>query len=82
MSGEHRELCDQSITVCNGKPAAPPKAFAHTVREFEHQDVVSSAIVVEEFLDKHSWQWMKQAFTTFWEAMESYMIEVVVESHI
>ena len=55
------------------------KAFFRTVREMEHHDVISSGIFADEFPDKHSREWTKQALITLEEATEAYMVEVTPE---
>jgi len=57
------------------------KAFVRTVREIEQHDVVSCGILVDEFGDKHPWEWTKKALNTLSEAMEAYMVEVIADSH-
>jgi len=44
-------------------------------------DVVSSGIMSKVFRDKNSWEWTKQALITLEEACETYMVEVIAESH-
>jgi len=45
----------------------------------EHHDVISSGIFADEFPDKHSREWTKQALITLEEATEAYMVEVTPE---
>jgi len=47
----------------------------------EHHDVVSSAILTDEFHDKHPQEWTKQVLNTSQEAMEADMVEVIAKSH-
>jgi hypothetical protein len=76
-----RELGDQYIASRKGKPPWSSKAFVLTVHEIEHHDVVSSGIFADEFREKHPQEWKTQALKTFKEATESYMVEVIPESH-
>ena len=70
-----RELGAQFIAAHNGKPPWSTKAFVRTVRDIEHQDVVSSGIFVNKFRDNGPREWTKQALKTLEEAMELYMVE-------
>ena len=75
------ELRTKFIAACNGKPPWSTKAFARTVREIEHHDVVSSGIFGDEFPDKRPHEWTKQASITLEEATEAYTVEVTAEFH-
>ena len=79
-AGVHRELRDQFIAARNGRFPWSAKGFIITVREIEHQDVVSSGLVIEELSDNNPWEWTKQASTTLEEATEMYKVEVQAES--
>ena len=48
-----RELPVQCITAHNGKPPSSTRAFVHTLREIEQDDVVSSGIFVDELRVMH-----------------------------
>ena len=76
-AGVCRELRDWFITSRNGKSPWSTKAFNRTVREIEHHHVVSCGIFADEFCDKGSREWTKQAMKTLEEATESYMVEVL-----
>jgi len=80
-AGVTRELRNESIAACNRKPPWWTKAVVCTVREIEHHDVVSSAIVADDFSDKHPREWTKQALITLEEATEAYMVEVTAKFH-
>jgi len=75
-----RELCGQFLATHNRNPPWSTKAFLHTIRNFEHHDVVSSGIVAYEFSDKNPREWTKEAATTLEDATEECMIEVLTES--
>jgi len=47
----------------------------------KHHDDISSGIFADELRDKHPREWTKQAFISFQEATEAYMVEVIAESH-
>jgi len=51
-AGIHRELLDQFISACNGKPPWLTKVCVRTVREIEQHVVVSPGILVDKFHDK------------------------------
>jgi hypothetical protein len=72
----HRDAADTAT-----KPPWSTKAFAHTVREIEHHDVVSSGIFADEFPDKHPSEWTKQAVITLEKPTEAYMVEVTAQYH-
>jgi len=78
-AGVRGELCNQLITARNVKPPWSTKALVWTVRKIEHHDVVSSGMFPDEFHDKHSRQWTKQAVITMVEATEACMVEVIAE---
>jgi hypothetical protein len=80
-AGVHRQLRNEFIAACNGKPPWSTKAFFHTVREIEHHDVGSSGIFADEFPDKCPCEWTKQALITVEEVTEAYMVEVTAEFH-
>ena len=80
-TGVCRQLRDQFLAACNGKPLWSTKAFVHAVREIEHHDVVSSGIFGDEFPDKNPRERTKQASITFGEATEAYMVDVIAKSH-
>jgi len=80
-AGVRRELRNQFIAARNGNPPWSSNAFVRTFREIEHHDVISSGIFAEQFRDKHSWGWTKQALITLEEATEAYMVEVIAASH-
>jgi hypothetical protein len=63
-AGVRRELCDQFIAACNGKPPSPTKAFISKCCEIEYQDVASSGIFADELRDKCPWEWTKPALKT------------------
>ena len=46
-AGVRKELRDQCIATCNGKPPWSTNAVVHTVREIEPHDVVSSGIFAD-----------------------------------
>ena len=52
-----------------------------TYREIEHYDVAFSGIFAYEFCNKGPQEWMKQDSKTLAEATESYIVEVIAESH-
>jgi len=79
--GLFRGLHNQFITAHNRKPPWLTNALACTVCKIEHHDAVSSGIFAYEFHPNPSWEWMKQAFITLMEATETYMVEVIAESH-
>jgi len=76
-AGVHRELRDQCIAACNGKPPCSTNAFVNTVLEIEHHDMVSCGILVDKFHDKRPPEWTNQALMTLEEATEAYMVEVI-----
>ena len=80
-AGIRRELRDQYLAACNGKPPWSTKALVCTVREIEHHDVISSGIFADEFGDKRPREWMKNAVNTSEEATEAYIVEVIADSH-
>jgi len=80
-AGVLRELRDQFIAARNRKPPWSTKAFVCIVCEVEDHNVVSFGIFADEFCDKHSREWTKQALITLEEATEAYMVEVIAESH-
>jgi len=51
-----------------------------TVSKINYQDVVSSGTLVHDIGDKRPQGWTEQAFNTFEEATEEYMVEVIPES--
>jgi hypothetical protein len=59
--GAQRELRNEIIAAHNGNLSWLTEAFVRTVYEIEYHDVVSSAILTEEFPDKHPHEWTKQA---------------------
>jgi len=75
-----RELCGQFLAAHNRNPRWSSKAFLHTIRDFEHHDVVSSGIVAYEFSDKNPRECTKEAATTLEDATEECMVEVPAES--
>jgi hypothetical protein len=75
----HRELHDQFIAACNGKPPWWTKAFIRTVRDIKPHEVVSDEIFADEFRDKGPREWTKQALKTIPEVTESYTVEVIAE---
>jgi len=79
--GVRRELRNEFIAACNGKPPWSTKAFVRTVREIEHHDVVSSGIFPDELPDKRPREWTKQALITLEDATDAYMVEVTAEFH-
>jgi len=81
-AGIRGKLRDQSLAAPVWNPPWSTKTFVHTVCDIEHHDVVSSGICADEFSDKNPREWAKQAFTTFEEALEEYMVEVMAESNI
>jgi hypothetical protein len=76
----HRELHDQFIAACNGKPPWWTKAFIRTARDIKPHEVVSHESFADEFRDKGLREWTKQALKTLPEVTESYMVEVIAES--
>jgi len=56
-------------------------AFIFTVREMEHNDVVSSGTFADGLPDNNPCEWPKQALITSEEATDVYMVDVVAESH-
>jgi hypothetical protein len=79
--GVHTEIHDQFLTTHNGKSAWLMNVFVCIVREIDHDDVVSSGCFADEFPDKNSCRWTKQALLTFDAAIEVYIVEVIAESH-
>ena len=79
--GVSRELRNEFIAARNGNPPWSTMAFVRTVCEIEHHDVVSSGIFADEFPDKRTREWTKQASITLEEATEAYMVEVTGEFH-
>ena len=75
-------LRDQCIATHYGKPPRSTKAVVHTVHDIAHLDAVSSAIFRDEVQDKPPHEWTKPARNTTKEVTESYMIEVIAESHL
>jgi hypothetical protein len=55
--------------------------FLRTVRKIEHHDIVGAGIFADEFCDKRSRMWTKQALITLEEATEAYMVEVLAQTH-
>ena len=80
-AGVHRDLHVQDITAHNKSPPWSTNTFVCTVGKIEHQDIHCSGIFVDEFRDKHPWQWTKQALVILEEAPEAYMVEVIANSH-
>jgi len=60
-AGVLRELRDQFLDARIGKPLWSTEAFVCTVREIEHQGVVSSGIIADEFSDENLWERTRQA---------------------
>jgi len=79
--GVHRELRDQYIAACNGRPPWLTQAFVHSLCDIEYHDDVSSMMCGDNFRDKHTQEWTKQALKTLDEAAESYWVEVIAKSH-
>jgi hypothetical protein len=80
-AGARRELHNDFFATCNAKPPWSTKAFAHTVHEIKHHDVVTSGIFADNFADIHPREWTNQAVNTLEEATEAYMVEVIAEFH-
>ena len=80
-SGIRKELRDQFIATRSGKPPWSSQAVVCTVCKIKHHDVISSAIVVDEFPNEHPRKWRKQVLITLEEAMEEYMAEELAKSH-
>jgi len=80
-AGVLRELRDQYIAAPDGKPPWSTKAFGRPVRAIEHHDVGGSAIFVDEFSDMNPREWTKRTSTTWENATETYMVEVIAESN-
>ena len=81
-AGVWRELCDQFMAACNGKPPWVTAALIRTVHEIECHDVVSLAIVRDKVSDKLPREWTKQALTTLEDATEAYMVAVIAKSDV
>jgi len=64
-AGVGRELHDQFIAACNGKPPFSTKAFVHTVREIELHDIVGSGTFGDKSGVKRPQEWTKQGSKTF-----------------
>jgi hypothetical protein len=79
--GVSRELLNKFCAARHGKPPWSTKAFARTVHEIEHYDVVSSEIFADELPDKHPLEGTKQAGITLEDATEAYMVKVTAEFH-
>jgi hypothetical protein len=58
--GVLREQYNQFIADRKGKPSWSTKAVVHIVRKIDHQDVISSGILTDEFPDKHPCEGTKQ----------------------
>jgi len=69
------------MASCNCKPPWSTKAFFGTIHEIEHHDVVNSGMFADGVCDKRTKQRTKQPVRTFEKAMESYMVEVIPDSH-
>jgi hypothetical protein len=80
-AGIRRELRNEFIAACDGKPPWSTKAFVRTVRELEHHNVISCGIFAAEFPDKNHREWTKQALITLEEATLPYMVEATAEFH-
>jgi len=80
-TGVRRELRDQLIAASNRKHPWSTKAFVRTVRKVEHDDVARSGIFADEFPETSPGSRSKQALKTLEEATESYMVELIAESH-
>jgi len=52
-----------------------------TVGEIKHDHVVSSSNFMNEILDEHPQEHMKQPLKNFGVATELYMVEVIARSH-
>jgi len=77
----NRELHDQVIATCNGKPPWSFKAYICTVCDIIHHDTVIFGIIMDEFPNKHPHKWTKQILNTLEDANEAYMVAVIAESH-
>ena len=77
----HRELRNEFIAACKGKPPLSTKELVRTVSEIEQHDVVSSGIFAYEFPDERPCESTKQALITLEEATEEYMVEVTAAFH-
>jgi len=77
----HRELREQCIIACNGKPPWSTKALGGTVREITHDNGFSSGIFADGFPVTRPREWTKQAWYTLVMATESYIVEVIAHSH-
>jgi len=77
--GVRRELSNNFITACKGKPLWSTTAFDCSVCEIKHHDVVSSGFFADESPNKHP-RWLgKHGSITVRESTEAYMVEVTVE---
>jgi hypothetical protein len=74
------ELPYQCIAASNGKPPWSTKAFLCTVCESEHDVVVSSRILVDEFPNEHPQESTKKDLITLEEATAPYMVKVIAAS--
>jgi len=80
-AGVCRELRNEFIAACNGKPPWSTKACVRTIREILNHDGVCAGIFADEFPDKRPRDWTKQALITLEEPMEAYMVKVTAEFH-
>jgi len=80
-AGLRRELRDQFIAACKGKPPWSTKALVSTVREIQPHDVVSSRIFAENFPEKLPRMGPNEILITLEDATEAYMFEVIAASH-
>jgi len=78
IAGIHGQLSDRFIAAHNEKPAWSMNAFFDTVREIEHDDVLSSGIFTHEYHHKHTHEWTKPVVNTFKEAMGAYTVKVTL----
>jgi len=80
--GVRRELRDQFIAACYGKPSLSTQAFALAIRKIEHHDVVSTVISANESGDKNPREWTNQPLITSQDATEAYKVEVIADSNM
>jgi len=79
--GEYRELCYQFIAVDNGKRSWSMKAVVHTVRRIENHDDLCRGNLTNKCCDRRLRQCTNQEAKNLDKANESYMDEVLAESH-
>lgn len=80
-AGVRRELCDQCIAAHKGKPPWWTKTVIGTVTGITLHNAVRFEIFVQQFLNTYPRAQSRHVSLTFEKATESYMVEIITESH-